>query len=150
MCPLFLWWEAWQQAGRHGARGEAESSLFRSEAAKRRLCTTLGVAWPQSLPLQWHTSFNRAILTSTPTRTYLLTVSLPWANYSNTWVYGAISIQTTSQSWLSFTKAIHIVFWHKVSQWDLNSPKCLLRDTEATTGTTLDSIFPLCVWFIGI
>jgi hypothetical protein len=61
---LSSWREVWQHAGRHAAGEGAESSTSRSLDSRRRLCTTLDLAWthirPQSPPPQWHTSSNKA------------------------------------------------------------------------------------------
>ena len=62
-----------------------ESSTTWSTGSRRRLCTTLGIAWTleTSKPTsQWHLP---------PTRSHLLIVPLLMAQHSNTWVYGGHS-----------------------------------------------------------
>ena len=39
--PLSPWWEAWQHAGRHGARERAESSMSCSKQEETETCISL-------------------------------------------------------------------------------------------------------------
>jgi hypothetical protein len=42
--PLFSWWGAWQNAGRHGAGEGAEQSSSKSAGSRKRESEPLGVA----------------------------------------------------------------------------------------------------------
>jgi hypothetical protein len=88
--PLSSWWEAWQHAGRHWVRGAKSSTSWSAENQEEDFIShwvELQHRRPQSPSHQGNISSNKAI--PTPTKPYLLIVTLSMAKHPNTWIYGS-------------------------------------------------------------
>jgi hypothetical protein len=87
----------WRHTDRHGAGG-AQSSTSESKGSQEEVlfCTgwSLSTRRPQSPTTQWCTLSNKA--TPPLIRPHLLIVPLPVTKYSQTWIYEAKPIQTST------------------------------------------------------